>query len=132
MNSAISVSVDKGFLRVFGEISIGSSKKEMEAFVAEIQWNLLGDHKELPQTPSFGLRSKELCEADAAIYIGRSKSFLRNCRREGKKGKRPRGPKYTRTSERAIRYPVEELDKWLANRERYEACCEEPQNTDEK
>ncbi len=131
VKSAVSVSVEKGFLRVIGEISIGSSKKDMEAFVAEIQWNLLGD-KELSQTPSFGLSSRELCEADAAIYIGRSKSFLRNCRREGKKGKRPRGPKYTRASERSIRYPVEELDKWLANCARYEVTREEPQNTDEQ
>lgn len=55
MNSAISVSVDNGFLRVIGEISIGGSKKEKEAFVSEIQWNLLGDHKELP--PNALLRS---------------------------------------------------------------------------
>ena len=127
--SAINVSVDKGFLRVIGEISIASSKEELEAFVAEIHGKLLGD-KEFSKAPSFGLATKELCEADAAIYIGRSKSFLRSCRREGKKGKRPRGPKYTRDSVRSIRYPIEELDKWLASRALYEASCEESQSDD--
>jgi len=124
MTSAINVSVDKGFLRVLGEIPVSSTKKELEAFVAEINWQLLGD-KNCAKTPSFGLSVKEFTEAEAAIYIGRSKSFLRSCRLEGKKGKRPRGPKYTRTSSRAIRYPVEELDKWLASRHLYEAKCEE-------
>lgn len=128
VNSAISVSVDNGFLRVIGEISIGGSKKEKEAFVSEIQWNLLGDHKELP--PNALLRS-----AFTRALRGRRRNLHRTLkivfvqlppRRE--KGERSRGPKYTRTSERAIRYPIDELDKWLANRERYEACCEEPQN----
>ena len=36
-----------------------------------------------------------------------------------------RFPKYTRDSERSIRYPLEELDKWLASRALYEATCEE-------
>lgn len=130
MTSAINVSVDKGFLRVVGEISTASSKADLEAFVAEIHWKLLGD-KDLPKTPSFGLTTKELCEADAAIYIGRSRSFLRSCRREGKKGKRPRGPKYRRDSERAIRYPIDELDKWLADRRLYQAASDELQNDDE-
>ena len=69
MISAINVSVDKGFLRVIGEISIASSKEELEVFVAEIHGKLLGD-KEFSKAPSFGLASKELCEAEAAIYIG--------------------------------------------------------------
>lgn len=124
MTSAINITVDKGFLRVLGEIPATSTREEMEAFIAEINWQLLGD-KNCPKTPSFGLSVKEFTEAEAAIYIGRSKSFLRSCRLEGKKGKRPRGPKYTRTSSRAIRYPVEELDKWLASRNLYEAKCEE-------
>ena len=131
MTSMINVAVDKGFLRVVGEIPIASSKEELEAFIAEINWQLLGD-KECSKTPSFGLAVKELTETDAAIYIGRSKSFLRACRREGKKGKRPRGPKYTRDSERSIRYPVSELDKWLASRALYEAVCEEELNEDEQ
>lgn len=124
MTGAINVSVDKGFLRVIGEIAVASSKVELEAFVAEINRQLLGD-KATVKMPSFGLETKELTETDAAIYIGRSKSFLRSCRREGRKGKRSRGPKYTRDSERSIRYPVAELDKWLAGRALYEAACEE-------
>jgi hypothetical protein len=131
MANMINVSVDKGFLRVFGEIPVMSNKDELEAFVSEINWLLLGD-KECAKTPSFGLAVKELNEADAAIYIGRSKSFLRTCRREGKKGKRARGPKYTRDSARSIRYPVSELDKWLASRALYEATCEEEFGEDEK
>ena len=122
--SAINVYVDKGCLRVIGEIPVASCKEELEAFVSEINLKLLGD-KKTPKLPSFGLATKELNESDAAIYIGRSKSFLRKCRMEGKSGTRPRGPKYTRDSARCIRYPVEELDRWLSNRVRYEACCEE-------
>ncbi|MDL2264471.1 hypothetical protein LJC31_07460 [Synergistaceae bacterium OttesenSCG-928-I11] len=124
MTSAINVSVEKGFLRIIGEIPVASTKEELEAFISDINWRLLGD-KETQKAPSFGLLRRELTEADAAIYIGRSRSFLRSCRHEGKKGKRPRGPKYTRDSERSIRYPVEELDKWLASRALYEASCEE-------
>ncbi len=53
MTSAINVSVDKGFLRVIGEVPVVSSKAELEAFVAEINWQLLGD-KKCVKTPSFG------------------------------------------------------------------------------
>lgn len=130
MTSAINVSVEKGFLRVVGEIPVTSTKEELEGFILEINCRLLGN-KEMPKAPSFGLCTRELTEADAAIYIGRSRSFLRSCRHEGKKGKRPRGPKYTRDSERSIRYPVVELDKWLASRALYEASCEEMRD-DEK
>jgi hypothetical protein len=123
MESGINVSVDKGCLRLVGEIPVASSRENLEAFILDISHKLLGD-KKMPKLPSFGLRSKELTEAEAAVYIGRSKSFLRKCRAEGNAGGRQRGPKYTRVSERTIRYPVDELDKWLASRERYEANCE--------
>jgi hypothetical protein len=127
MESAVNVCIDKGCLRVIGEISVSSSKEDLEAFVSEISLKLLGDKKK-PKLPSFGLMKKELTEADAAIYIGRSKSFLRKCRMAGKAGTFQRGPKYTRDSERCIRYPVDELDKWLASRAKYEANCEVTQN----
>lgn len=123
----INVSVDKGFLRVVGEISVASGKEELETFVGEINWQLLGDRKS-SRLPSFGVVAKELNEADAAIYIGRSKSFLRACRHDGKqgeKGRKRRGPKYTRYGPRSIRYPVAELDKWLAGMNLYEVSCEE-------
>ena len=123
MESAISVFVDKGCLRVIGEISVASGKEELEEFLSEISFKLLGD-KRLPKLRSFGVSVKELNEKDAAIYIGRSKSFLRKCRMEGFVGKIQRGPKYTRDSERTIRYPIDELDKWLANRKKFQANCE--------
>jgi hypothetical protein len=127
MGSAVNVCVDKGCLRVIGEIPVTSSKEDVEAFVSEISLKLLGDKKK-PKLPSFGLLTKELTEADAAVYIGRSKSFLRKCRMAGKAGTIQRGPKYTRDSERCIRYPIDELDKWLANRAKYEANCEVKRN----
>jgi hypothetical protein len=123
LESAINVSVDKGCLRLVGEIPVASSRENLEAFILDISQKLLGN-KKMPKLPSFGLRSKELTEAEAAIYIGRSKSFLRKCRTKGSAGGGQRGPRYTRYSERTIRYPVDELDKWLASRERYEANCE--------
>jgi hypothetical protein len=123
VESAIDVSVDKGCLRLVGEIPVASSREDLEAFVLDISLKLLGK-KKMPKLPSFGLRTKELTETEAAVYIGRSKSFLRKCRAEGSAGGHQRGPKYTRDSERSIRYPLDELDKWLANRARYEANCE--------
>jgi hypothetical protein len=131
MESAINVCVDKGFLRVVGEIQVVSSREELEAFVSEINLKLLGNKKMSVRLPSFGVTTKELTETDAAVYIGRSKSFLRKCRLEGNIAKRRRGPKYTRDSSRCIRYPVEELDMWLAAKIRYEAVCEElkPENS---
>jgi len=91
--------------------------------LSEISLKLLGD-KKMPKLRSVGITVKELTEAEAAIYIGRSKFFLRKCRMEGNVGKHQRGPKYTRDSKRCIRYPVDELDKWLASRKKYEANCE--------
>jgi hypothetical protein len=123
MESAVNVSVDNGFLRVIGEIPVASSKEDLELFMSEINLRLLGVKKQ-PRPPSFGLMVKELTEAEAAIYIGRSRSFLRKCRMDGGAGTGMRGPKYTRDSARTIRYPVDELDKWLASRAKYEANCE--------
>ena len=123
MERAISVCVEKGCLRVLGEISVASGKEELEEFVSEISFKLLGD-KSVPKLRSFGISVKELNEKEAAVYIGRSRSFLRKCRMEGFVGKHQRGPKYTRDSERTIRYPIDELDKWLASRKKFQANCE--------
>ena len=125
MESGINVYVDKGCLRVVGEIPVTSGKEELEHFLSEISFRLLGD-KKMPKLRSFAVTTKELTETEAAIYIGRSRSFLRKCRMEGNVGKHQRGPKYTRDSARTIRYPVDELDKWLASRRKYEANCEIP------
>jgi hypothetical protein len=123
--SAVNVSVDNGFLRVIGEIPVISDKSDLEAFVSEIYFRLLGSKKIPHKLPSFGITRRELTESEAAVYIGRSKSFLRQCRVYGGTGKRPRGPKYTRDSARSIRYPIEELDKWLQSRARYEVKAED-------
>jgi osmotically-inducible protein OsmY len=126
MESAINVSVDKGCLRLIGEIPVASSREDLEAFVMDISLQLLGN-KKMPKLPSFGLRTKEFTETEAAVYIGRSKAFLRKCRAEGRAGGHQRGPKYTRDSERTIRYPLDELDKWLSSRAKYEANCDAAQ-----
>jgi hypothetical protein len=121
------VRIDQGFLKVTGELPVTSGKDDLEDFVSEIHFMLLGN-KKLPKPPSFGLTTKELTEAEAAVYIGRSKSFLRKCRMAGYAGRGYRGPKYTRDSARTIRYPIDELDKWLAARKKYEANCEAAEN----
>jgi hypothetical protein len=123
VESAINVTIENGFLRVIGEIPVTCGREEMEDFLSEISLKLLGK-KRKTKVPSFGLVKKELTETEAAIYIGRSKFFLRKCRKDGSAGTFQRGPRYTRDSERSIRYPVEELDKWLSSRATYEANCE--------
>ena len=45
MESAINVCVDKGCLRVIGEIPVTSGKEGLEAFLSEISLKLLGDKK---------------------------------------------------------------------------------------
>jgi hypothetical protein len=130
MESAVSVHVEKGCLRVIGEISIASDREALEAFIAEINMKLLGDSKK-PKLPSFSMAAKELAEADASIYIGRSRAFLKKCRLDGSTGGRSRGPRFTRDSARCVRYPIDELDKWLAGRARYETNCEIVSNNGE-
>ncbi|GHV56520.1 hypothetical protein FACS1894216_20490 [Synergistales bacterium] len=124
MSGMVSVVVNNGCLKIVSEIQVNSGKDAMDAFVAEINLKLLGDKKS-PKLPSFGIPTKELIEEEAARYIGHSKSFLRKCRLEGSANGGTRGPKYTRDSMRCIRYPVNELDKWLASRPLYSAGCEE-------
>jgi hypothetical protein len=45
MESAVNVSVDKGCLRLIGEIPVASSREDLEAFVLDIRLKLLGDKK---------------------------------------------------------------------------------------
>lgn len=54
-----------------------------------------------------------LKEEEAAQYIGMSRSFLRKSRCEGRVGQRTPGPDYHKNG-RAVRYSVEDLDRWLA------------------
>ncbi|GHS90520.1 hypothetical protein AGMMS49957_16700 [Synergistales bacterium] len=117
MGGAIDVRVNQGLLKIACEILVASSKEELEEFISEIYYKLLGSRK-LPSSSLIGKPvSKELTEHEAAIYIGRSINFLRKCRMAKYAGdKNFQGPQYTRFSERNIRYSIEELDKWLASR----------------
>jgi hypothetical protein len=45
MESAVNVSVDKGGLRLVGEIPVASSREDLEAFVMDIRLKLLGSKK---------------------------------------------------------------------------------------
>jgi len=57
---------------------------------------------------------RSFTEKEAALYIGMSRSFLRQDRMNGfRKGRTP-GPNYIRF-DRSIRYLKEELDAWLNN-----------------
>jgi hypothetical protein len=125
--SAVRVFVERGRLRIVGEIPVISDRAELEAFVSEINVKLLGDEKK-PKRAPFSLARKELTEAEAAIYIGHSRSFLKKCRLYGGIGGYTRGPKFTRDTKRCIRYPIDELDKWMSNRARYETNCEAAKN----
>jgi len=52
-------------------------------------------------------------ESEASIYLGMSRSFLRQARMDGDRERRTPGPKYIRVGNRAIRYLKEDLDSWL-------------------
>ena len=124
----VDVSIEHGILKVFGEIPVSCSYIELEAFVKEICSKLLGDDKPL----AFHVVRRELTEEEAAEYIGKSKSFLRRCRKDGAVNGQQRGPRFTRDTERTIRYPVDELDKWLVSRQRYEVTCEAQDYSDDR
>ncbi|GHV57975.1 hypothetical protein FACS1894216_22600 [Synergistales bacterium] len=130
MEGAVSVYVENGCLKVIGEIPVAGDRGAFDAFIAAIIMKLLGDSKK-PKLQSFSPAARELAERDASIYIGRSRAFLKKCRLEGSTGGRPRGPKFTRESARCVRYPIDELDKWLAGRARYETNCEIVSNNGE-
>ena len=55
---------------------------------------------------------KALTEAETAIYISMSQSFLRQARMNGDRIGRAPGPPFLRIG-RAIRYLREDLDTWL-------------------
>jgi len=120
----ISIHIEGGYLQITAQMSVVNASVEIESFIRELKFQLFGDTQTKNEQPA-SIAPRDLDEKDAAKYIGRSVSFLRDCRYGGKnKGKR-RGPKYTRVSQRCIRYPILELDKWLENCRLYDACCEE-------
>jgi hypothetical protein len=124
----ISIHIEEGFLQIRGQIPVANAGSEIESFIRELKFQLFGDAEakngQSNDRPAHVV-PKDLNEKDAAKYIGRTVSFLRSCRYGGKNKEQRRGPKYARDSQRCIRYPVKELDRWLENRELYDACCEE-------
>lgn len=58
------------------------------------------------------MNKRSLTEREAAVYIGMSRSFLRQDRMNGIREKRTPGPNFIKIG-RTIRYLKEELDKWL-------------------
>jgi hypothetical protein len=124
VSNNINIHIEGGYLQISAQIPVVSAGSEMESFIRELKFQVFGDDEANNDRPA-SLAPKDLNEKDAAKYIGRTVSFLRNCRYRGGKNGQERGPKYTRDSQRCIRYPVKELDKWLENRDLYGACCEE-------
>jgi len=54
-----------------------------------------------------------LTEIEAAAYINMSRSFLRHARIDGNRENRTPAPKFIKIG-RAVRYPRDELDRWLS------------------
>lgn len=54
-------------------------------------------------------------EAEAAEYLGLSRSFLRQSRSTGPLPDRTIPPPHIRIGKRAVRYLKEDLDQWLDN-----------------
>jgi predicted DNA-binding transcriptional regulator AlpA len=52
-------------------------------------------------------------EAEAASYIGMSRSYLRQCRMDRDRVNRTPGPRWIQIGKRSIRYLKEDLDSWL-------------------
>ena len=64
-----------------------------------------------------------LTEREAAKYIGMSRSFLRHARIDGNRKGRTPAPKFIKIG-RAVRYPRDELEKFLAQFPRQSHLCE--------
>ncbi len=64
----------------------------------------------VPKPPPIPRRG--LSEAEAANYIGMSRSFLRQARMDGKRLNRTSGPPFTRIG-RKVLYLKDDLDTWL-------------------
>jgi hypothetical protein len=131
VSNNINIRIEGGYLQISAQMSVVNAGVEIESFIRELKFQLFGDAQTKTEQ-LVPIAPKDLDEKDAAKYIGRSVSFLRDCRYGGKnKGKR-RGPKYTRISQGCIRYPIRELDKWLESCRLYDSCCEDeiqPKNT---
>ena len=58
-------------------------------------------------------RKQVFTEREAAIYIGMSRSFLRQARIDGSRLHRTPGPRFIKVGSKAIRYRREWLDEWI-------------------
>ncbi len=65
------------------------------------------------------LSPRAFTEAQAALYIGMSRSFLANSRASGHLQGRTHGPLFIKIG-RAVRYLRDDLDRWLHERQRLE------------
>jgi hypothetical protein len=124
MANNISIFVEGGYLQINCQIPVTSTSDDITAFIEELKFHMLGRERN-SNVQAIAYVPKELDEKDAARYIGRSLTFLRSFRLNGKGKRQEGGPKYTRDTARCVRYPVKELDKWLENRRTYSSSCEE-------
>ena len=124
MASNINIYVEGGYLQISCQVPIASTTDDLAAFIEELKFHMLGSGNNT-NVKSIAYAPRELNEKDAAKYIGRSLSYLRSFRLNGKNRRKESGPKYTRDTARCVRYPVKELDKWLENRRLYSSSCEE-------
>jgi hypothetical protein len=124
MANNISIFVEGGYLQINCQIPVTSTSDDITAFIEELKFHMLGGALNA-NVRAIAYAPRELNEKDAARYIGRSLSYLRSFRLNGKGRRQDNGPKYTRDTSRCVRYPIKELDKWLENRRTFSSSCEE-------
>ena len=70
-------------------------------------------------TPLLELTPRAFTEAEAALYIGLSRSFLAKSRMDGKRENHTNAPDFIKIG-RAIRYLKDDLDNWLDSQQKLE------------
>ncbi len=68
------------------------------------------DNIEIPL--ALRVQRRGFCEAEAANYVGMSRSFLRQARMDGRRLNRTPGPPFTKIG-RKVLYLKDDLDRWL-------------------
>ncbi|CAM3257824.1 helix-turn-helix transcriptional regulator [Vibrio diazotrophicus] len=63
-------------------------------------------------------------EQETAVYIGMSRSFLRQARMEGQRKNRTDAPPFIKIG-RAVRYLKEDLDQWLESHTKLDHLSQE-------
>ena len=124
MSNNINIYVEGGYLQIVCQVPVASTSEDIAAFIEELKFHMLGSEQNT-NIRAIAYAPRELNEKDAAKYLGRSLSFLRSFRLNGKGKRKDSGPKYTRDTARCVRYPVKELDKWLETRRLFASSCEE-------